>query len=292
MSSFDENFISKNLNFEIFKKFINQNKQLLKIKLQGMGEPLVNNNFYKMVDYASNLGICSEITTNGSLLNEKNINFLKKSQLSRITISVDGATKKTFESIRIKSDFATVIQNSRNLVQEFKNKTIRPEISAWCTLQKKNIFEAEKIYDLCSNIGFDKLTFQVHLTDWGKIEWRKINNQQQINIQDRIILETLEKIKKKSAKEKIKIEIFKENLLSYEKQCDWPWTSTYLSKTGDIVPCCIIGDEKVESFGNVNDQSFSDIWNSEKYIEFRDKIKKNEIPEYCKNCYKEHKHKL
>ena len=154
---------------------------------------------------------------------------------------------------------------------------------------KKNIFVAVKIYDLCSDIGFDKLTFQVHLTDWGKIEWRKINNQQQINIQDRIILETLEKIKKKSAKEKIKIEIFKENLLSYEKQCDWPWTSTYLSKTGDIVPCCIIGDEKVESFGNVNDQSFSDIWNSEKYIEFRDKIKKNEIPEYCKNCYKEHK---
>ena len=33
----------------------------------------------------------------------------------------------------------------------------------------------------------------------------------------------------------------------------------------------------MESFGNVNDQSFSDIWNSEKYIEFRDKIKKTKF---------------
>ena len=285
----DENFISKNLNFEVFKKFIDQNKQLLKIKLQGMGEPLVNNNFYKMVDYASQSGICSEITTNGSLLNEKNINFLKKSQLSRITISMDGATKETFENIRVKSNFNTVVNNSINLVKQFKRKIIRPEISAWCTLQKKNFFEAEKIFDLCSNIGFDKLTFQIHLTDWGKLEWREKNNKQQINNDDTKILEVLNMIKNKSKKSNIKVEIFEENLLSFEKQCSWPWTSTYLSKTGDIVPCCIIGDEKVESFGNINDQNFSQIWNSTKYMKFRNEIKNNQIPEYCKNCYKEHK---
>jgi len=285
----DENFISKNLNFEVFKKFIDQNKQLLKIKLQGMGEPLVNNNFYKMVDYASQSGICSEITTNGSLLNEKNINFLKKSQLSRITISMDGATKETFENIRVKSNFDTVVDNSINLVKQFKRKIIRPEISAWCTLQKKNIFEAEKIFDLCSDIGFDKLTYQIHLTDWGKLEWREKNNKQQINNDDTKILEVLNMIKNKSKKSNIKVEIFEENLLSFEKQCSWPWTSTYLSKTGDIVPCCIIGDEKVESFGNINDQNFSQIWNSTKYMKFRDEIKNNQIPEYCKNCYKEHK---
>ena len=285
----DENFISKNLNFEVFKKFIDQNKQLLKIKLQGMGEPLVNNNFYKMVDYASQSGICSEITTNGSLLNEKNINFLKKSQLSRITISMDGATKETFENIRVKSNFDTVVDNSINLVKQFKRKIIRPEISAWCTLQKKNIFAAEKIFDLCSDIGFDKLTYQIHLTDWGKLEWREKNNKQQINNDDTKILEVLNMIKNKSKKSNIKVEIFEENLLSFEKQCSWPWTSTYLSKTGDIVPCCIIGDEKVESFGNINDQNFSKIWNSTKYMKFRDEIKNNQIPEYCKNCYKEHK---
>ena len=83
------NFVSKNLDFEMFKKVIDQNKQLLKIKLQGMGEPLVNINFYKMVEYATKYGIVSEITTNGSLLNENNIQKLLKSNLSR-TVSIDG----------------------------------------------------------------------------------------------------------------------------------------------------------------------------------------------------------
>ena len=35
----EENFIAKNLDFEIFKKVVDENKQLLKIKLQGIGEP-------------------------------------------------------------------------------------------------------------------------------------------------------------------------------------------------------------------------------------------------------------
>ena len=72
----------------MFKKTIDDNKQLLKIKLQGMGEPLVNNNFYKMVEYASKYSIVSEITTNGSLLNEINIKKLmnKGYDVSSITL--------------------------------------------------------------------------------------------------------------------------------------------------------------------------------------------------------------
>ena len=68
-----------------------------------MGEPLVNNNFYNMVEYASKYSIVSEITTNGSLLNDKNIKKLENSNLSRITVSIDGATTEIFEKIRIKS---------------------------------------------------------------------------------------------------------------------------------------------------------------------------------------------
>ena len=55
------NFISKNMDYEMFKKTIDDNKQLLKIKLQGMGEPLVNNNFLSI----KCAGLSAEITTNG-----------------------------------------------------------------------------------------------------------------------------------------------------------------------------------------------------------------------------------
>ena len=119
------NFISKNLDYEMFKQVIDGNKQLLKIKLQGMGEPLVNNNFFNMVEYASKYSIVSEITTNGSLLNQNNILKLQQSNLSRITVSIDGATPDVFEKIRVKSNFETVISNCKNLISSYKKKIIR-----------------------------------------------------------------------------------------------------------------------------------------------------------------------
>lgn len=279
------NFISKNLDYEMFKQVIDGNKQLLKIKLQGMGEPLVNNNFFNMVEYASKYSIVSEITTNGSLLNQNNILKLQQSNLSRITVSIDGATPGIFEKIRVKSNFETVISNCKNLISSYKKKIIRPEISAWCVIQNDNVNQFEEIYDLCKEIGFDKLTYQFHISGWGKDEWNNINKNKKIEINS--IKEKIVKIKNKGIMEGMEINIFEENLLTFSKQCVWPWESSYISKTGDVVPCCIIGDEKVVSFGNIKENSFKEIWNSKNYISFRENIRKNEIPDYCKNCYKE-----
>ena len=279
------NFSSKNLDFEMFKKVIEDNNQLLKIKLQGMGEPLVNSKFFDMVDFASKRGIVSEITTNGSLLNEANIVKLFNSNLSRITISIDGATSETFEKIRVKSNFNEVVRNCKNLVKHFKKKIIRPEISAWCVIQNDNVSEFNKVYELCREIGFDKLTYQFYLSGWGKDEWNIINKNKRIDIKN--IQDQIKEVQIKGSKEGMEINIFDENLLSFSRQCVWPWESSYISKTGDVVPCCIIGDEKVVSFGNIKDNSFKEIWNSEKYKNFRRDIKNNKIPDYCKNCYKE-----
>ena len=240
-----------------------------------------------MVEYASSYGIVSEITTNGSLLNENNINKLLRSNLSRITVSIDGASSEVFQKIRVKSNFDTVVSNCKNLVRLFKKKIIRPEISAWCVVQNDNVEEFEEIFSICKEIGFDKLTYQFHLSGWGKSEWDEINRTKKIEID--LIKEKIEKIKKRGELEDLEVNIFEENLLSFKKQCVWPWESSYISKTGDVVPCCIIGDEKVVSFGNIKDSSFKDIWNSQKYKNFRSDIKNNKIPNYCKNCYQEYK---
>ena len=151
-----------------------------------------------MVEYASKYGIVSEITTNGSLLNEGNITKLLRSNLSRITVSIDGASSEVFQKIRVKSDFNIVVSNCKNLVKLFKNKIIRPEISAWCVVQNDNVNEFEEIYNLCKEIGFDKLTYQFHLSGWGKSEWDEINRAKKIEIN--ALKEKIEKIKKKVLK--------------------------------------------------------------------------------------------
>ena len=278
-------FKSKNMDITTFEKIIIENKQLIKIKLQGMGEPLVNKHIYEMIKFASKYGVATEIICNGSMLSNNNIMKLIKNNLAKLTISIDGATKETFEKIRVKSNFDEVISNSKNFRNIISKKFFRPEFSAWSTIQEGNYEEAEKIAKLCKEVGFDDLTYQVFLTGWGKDEWNKINNKKNINYQNSLVKNKFNEIINKYSDGKFKVKVFEENLLTFKKKCSWPWNSTYLSAGGDVVPCCIVGDPKVANMGNIKDLSFKQIWNSEQYKTLRNKIMNNELEEYCKNCY-------
>jgi pyrroloquinoline quinone biosynthesis protein E len=276
-------FKSQNMSIETFKNFVVQNKQLLKIKLQGMGEPTVNNKFLEMIDIANDAGIVVEFTTNGSLLNSEFIKRLLKKKVYKITISIDGATKKTFEKIRVKSNFNEVIENVSLLIKLSKNFFLRPEICAWTVVQKDNIEEFDEIFFLCNKIGFDLLSYQFYISNWGKEEWKIINKEKVIDLKSKIAF--VNGIKK-NRKFKTKVKIFKENLLSSQKKCNWPIRSSYIDNQGFVSPCCIIGDSKVINFGNINQTSYKEIWNSNRYVEFRNSINNDQIPFFCKDCYR------
>ena len=276
-------FKSQNMNIETFKEFISQNKQLLKIKLQGMGEPTVNNKFLEMIDIANDSGITVEFTTNGSLLNKVFISQLLKKKIYKITISIDGATKETFEKIRVKSNFESIIENIYSLIEQSKKIYLRPLICAWTVVQKDNIHEFEKIFYLINKIGFDELSYQFHLSDWGKQEWHNINKDKLIDVnQKKAFISNM--IYNKKFKTKVKI--FTENILTFKKKCKWPVRSSYIDNQGYVSPCCIIGDSKVINFGNINQTNYSRIWKSAEYIQFRKSINENKIPSFCKSCYR------
>ncbi len=279
------NFKANNMELSTFKKLIIDNKQLIKIKLQGMGEPLVNKYIYEMIKFAKENGIATEIICNGSMLNKKNISNLLENNLAKLTVSIDGASKEVFENIRVKSNFNNVISNSFTFREMTKSKLFRPEFSAWSTIQDSNYKEIDEIAKLCKEIGFDDLTYQVFLTGWGKNEWEKINNKKNIDYRNLEVKEKFNEIINKHSSSNFKIRVFEENLLSYKKKCSWPWNSSYISAKGNIVPCCIIGDPSVVDMGNITQKSFKEIWYSEKYNNFRNKISKNELEDFCKNCY-------
>ena len=64
------------------------------------GEPLMNPRLFEQIALAKpkvpNLGV----STNATLLNEKNIDRILASDLDTLLIAVDGATKKTYERVR------------------------------------------------------------------------------------------------------------------------------------------------------------------------------------------------
>jgi radical SAM protein with 4Fe4S-binding SPASM domain len=66
------------------------------------------------------------------------------------------------------------------------------------------------------------------------------------------------------------VETQAENKSHYKKQyCEYAWTSVTILQDGSVVPCT----QDIHGtwiFGNVNEQSLEEIWNSEKYSYFRE----------------------
>jgi len=63
------------------------------------GEPLLREDIYQLVDYASRRGLFTEMETNGVYLSRDNILKLKDSRLSHLFVRIEGSTKDRHDSI-------------------------------------------------------------------------------------------------------------------------------------------------------------------------------------------------
>jgi MoaA/NifB/PqqE/SkfB family radical SAM enzyme len=85
------------------------------IALSG-GEPMVHPRFFDLVAYAAERGTQLKIETNGQYLTEEACRRLAELEVKSVQVSLDGATRATFNRMRVRGEFNQVIQGIRNLV--------------------------------------------------------------------------------------------------------------------------------------------------------------------------------
>jgi radical SAM protein with 4Fe4S-binding SPASM domain len=72
--------------------------------------------------------------------------------------------------------------------------------------------------------------------------------------------------------------------------CMMPWIHFYVSPRGRVMPCCTARDQGRPAFGDINRQSFDEIWNGENIRRFRLKMLRDEPDEGCSGCYEMERH--
>jgi radical SAM protein with 4Fe4S-binding SPASM domain len=128
---------------ELFKKIFHEFIPY-SIKLNWRGEPLINKGLPYMVKYAKDKGVHEvSFNTNGLLLNRENIYQLANAGLDWIIISVDGATKSTYEQIRRGGDFEKLVKNITLLNVVLVDFIKRPKIRLQICKQPLNEHEIE-----------------------------------------------------------------------------------------------------------------------------------------------------
>jgi len=277
----------QSITLEDFKKVLDQIPTLMKVKIQGMGEPFLNRELIEIIQYANKKNLIISTTTNASLLTESKCQELINSGIDEVLVSIDGGTKETYEKIRVQGNFDILKRNVGNLVKARGNKKT-PIIRFWIVGMNENINELNQIIQLTNELKVDNVTLQTSLTFWGKKELKEKLDGQQMNTELEEFQKKLLAAQEISRELNVDFRIYKDDKLSYNNKCIWPWLKTYITTDGFVVPCCLRADPDVLNFGNLKDKTFKEIWNSLGYKSIRKAIKTNQLSDYCKPCYQEH----
>lgn len=98
--------------FNFLKQVMNQEVPYLSFS---GGEPMVHPLFFEMVEYVCARGGQLKIETNGHYLTPENCSRLKRLGVKAVQVSLDGATRETFNRMRVRGDFDRVLNGVRNL---------------------------------------------------------------------------------------------------------------------------------------------------------------------------------
>lgn len=272
---------------EDFKRLIDEQYGLVEIKIQGLGEPTMQrDNYFEMIRYARSKNIWVRTTTNASLLHlHNNYKKLVDSGVNEIQISIDGADKETFESIRRQSDFNRVVSNCKLINSYCESKGIE-RTKMWTCVQKGNRHQLSQLVDLAHEMGFKSMGFSLNLVDFGVERWREINDS--VTVEGSFTRREADELMAKGRDLGIKVRFWsvtqKYTVDNPANMCPWPFERAYISSDLRIVPCCIIGNPDVSELGSAR-ENFSGAWFGKEMRDFRQAHLDGDVPKVCESCY-------
>lgn len=237
------------------------------------GEPFLREDLEEIVDIVKKKAKRIVISTNG-YFTEKIVNFAKKHKDIGIRISLEGLPQ-TNDSLRgVKDGF----DHGLRTLLELKSLGLK-DIGFGITVSDKNAKDLIQLYHLACWLKVEFATAVVHNTYY----FHKMDNQ--IENKELVIDEFRKLIKEflKSSRPKDWFRAyFNYGLINYIEgkgrllPCGAGTDLFYLDPFGEVRPC----NGMEESFGNIKEKDFAQIWNGERAEQIRQKVKK-----CSKNCW-------
>lgn len=258
---------------DTFRKIIDQlSPDLHWLTFYFQGEPYLHSQFHEMVSYAKSKNIYVSTSTNGHFLNEINAISTVKAGIDRLIISLDGTDQESYSAYRKGGSYEKVVQGITEIVNRKKSlNSGKPYIVIQFLVLKTNQHQISKIRQLGLDLGVNK----VELKTAQFYEFAKGNP----------LMTDIDRYSRYkrciSGSDNTPLYKIKNRL---PNRCFRMWSSSVITWDGWVVSCCYDKDAGYK-MGNLNDQSFNEIWTGQKYHDFRQKIlhSRKEI-DICKNC--------
>lgn len=255
------------LQIERFQQIIDEIKSTgFYVQLFFQGEPFINKQIVQMISYAKESNVYISISTNGHFINEGNVDNVLRNAPDKLIYSVDGLDEESYQNYRVGGTFEQADKGLKTLINRKKELGLhKPFVEFQFIVMKQNEYQLDDVLQYGKEVGVDKVVFKtMQISSYenalkflpsNKKYRRYYLNDQSFRIKNGI-----------------------------KNHCFALWRTSVITWDGRVVPCCFDKDAQFE-FGIVNGRTFKDIWISEKYQNFRNKVLTNrKSVDMCTNC--------
>lgn len=264
---------------------IQHQPEIQMIVFGGIGEPTCSPVFSAAVHALHDRKLI--LTTNGVF--DADLVPLLAAHMDTIVISMDGLPEN-YERIRGTTS-APMLTNFQALVAMKHENRRGPQMLLQCVLSSDNMSDALPLVDFAADIGADGLVFS-HLLPQVPDNRDKIVYSLHANNQ---LKQLFGELRIRSLRRGLQLTLPPVTLKT-ERFCSFiEDESAFVCASGDVVPCYRLSHDYTEyvfgrkkavhlhAFGNVQQQSLMDIWNSKAYMLYRERVRNGRYPS-CLDC--------
>ena len=273
---------------------------LERVVLHGLGEPLLNKDLPRMISYLKERGTYVLFNSNGILLNAKRGQALIDAGLDEYRLSMDGASRETYATVRGVDAFDKVWRNIKAfLALQREQRASKPAVSLWFTAMRENLHELPGLIDLASEHGVREIYlqrlvyFEEGMAHSQQALFRRATREELALVRrcEEICRErgmTFRAAGSATPSESI-VRDFGERPWS---GCQRPYTLTYITSSGNVLSCCFapFGHKSAREYreervlGNVFQVPIAQIWQGERYEAFRQAFESDHPARHCAQC--------
>lgn len=252
--------------------------------LAGEGEPLLNKDISDFVVDCNKKGIDGALTSNGILLTEEMANKILPC-LAWARFSIQSSRKKDYAKIHAthESDFDLVIKNIEKAVKIKQLNNLNVTLGLQQILINENYLDIYETAKMTKELGVDYYTVK-------RFSKHPLNN---YNVPEDLYKRSVEQFKKAEELEDDNFKViirwnqFEMQVKRNYKKCIGLPFITQVLANGGIYPCCQFFSDSLKCFGNLNEKSYSEIWQSKRTKEIikniENNINVNDCMTYCRH---------